>query len=93
LEAGESEYSGVLKTRNLSIFRDAESAENCKIAPNWNVFGTRAFQAARQFREEDLPSLATASSFQVTLSPLASELPRTPFRASRFKSAPFIAAS
>jgi hypothetical protein len=38
----------VLKTRNLLIFRDAQ---NAKIAPNWNVSGTRTFQPARQFRE------------------------------------------
>ena len=34
VEAGESEYSGVLKTRKLLIFRDAKNAENGKIAPN-----------------------------------------------------------
>ncbi len=39
----ESEYSGVLKTRNLLIFRDAKNAENGKIAPNWNVSGTWDF--------------------------------------------------
>jgi hypothetical protein len=44
VEAGESEYSGLLKTRNLLIFRDAKNAENCQIAPNWNVSGTRDFQ-------------------------------------------------
>jgi hypothetical protein len=46
VEAGESEYSGLLKTRNLLIFRDAQNAENDKIAPNWNVSGTRDFQPA-----------------------------------------------
>jgi hypothetical protein len=46
----------VLKTRTLLILRDAKNAENGKIPPNWNVFGTRTFQPARQFREEDLPS-------------------------------------
>jgi len=40
---GESEYSRVLKTRNLLIFRDAKNAENGKIAPNWNASGTRTF--------------------------------------------------
>ena len=39
------------KTCNLLIFRDAQNAENAKIAPNWNVSGTRTFQPARQFRE------------------------------------------
>jgi|GraSoi2013_115cm_1033766.scaffolds.fasta_scaffold19631_4 hypothetical protein len=39
----ESEYSGVLKTRNLLILRDAKNAENGKIAPNWNVSGTWDF--------------------------------------------------
>jgi hypothetical protein len=33
----------LLKTRNLLIFRDAKNAENCQIAPNWNVSGTRDF--------------------------------------------------
>jgi hypothetical protein len=37
VEAGESEYSAVLKTRNLLIFRDGQNAENGEIAPNWNV--------------------------------------------------------
>lgn len=43
VEAGESEYSAVFKTRNLLIFRVAQNAENCKITPNWNVSGTRNF--------------------------------------------------
>ena len=34
VEAEASEYSGVLKTRKLLIFRDAKNAENGKIAPN-----------------------------------------------------------
>src|SRR6266850_6706187 len=38
---GETEYSAILKTRNLLIFRDAQNAENGEIAPNWNVSGTR----------------------------------------------------
>ena len=66
----------VLKTRKLLILRDARNAENGKIAANWNVSGTRAFQPARQFREKDLPSPATASSFQV---PFARCLPPNPF--------------
>jgi len=37
--------SGVL---NLLIFRDAQNAENGKIAPNWNVSGTRDFSFAKQ---------------------------------------------
>ena len=45
MEAGESEYSVVLKTQNLFIFRDAQNAENAEIAPNWNVSGTRKFQS------------------------------------------------
>ena len=53
MEAGESEYSGLLKTRKLLIFRDAKNAEHGKIAPNWNVSGTRTFQPAGQFREDD----------------------------------------
>ncbi|SRR6266851_818939 len=40
-EAGESEYSGSLKTRKLLIFRPAKNAEHGKIAPNWNASGTR----------------------------------------------------
>ena len=47
----ESEYSGLLKTRSLLIFRDAKNAENCQIAPNWNVSGTRDFQISFQFCE------------------------------------------
>jgi hypothetical protein len=39
----ESEYSWVLKTRKLLIFRDAQNAESGKIALNWNVSGTRDF--------------------------------------------------
>src|SRR5712692_6145062 len=44
----ESEYSGVLKTRNLLIFRDAKNAKNGKIALNWNVSGTRDFSFVKQ---------------------------------------------
>jgi hypothetical protein len=51
MEAGESEYSGLLKTRNLLIFRDAKNAEHGKIAPNWNVSGTRDFHFSYQFCE------------------------------------------
>jgi hypothetical protein len=40
VEAGESEYSWLLKAHKLLIFRDAKNAENRKIAPNWNVSGT-----------------------------------------------------
>jgi len=46
MEAGESEYLAVLKTRNLLIFREAQNAENDKLAPNRNVSGTRDFQPA-----------------------------------------------
>jgi hypothetical protein len=34
----------VLKIRNLLIFQDAQNVENGKIAPNWNVSGTRNFR-------------------------------------------------
>jgi len=61
----ESEYSGVLKTRNLLIFRDAKIAENCKIAANWNVSGTRDFQLVDQSREEDLTSLISTLHVRV----------------------------
>jgi hypothetical protein len=37
VEAGESKYSRVLKTRKLLIFRHAKNAEDSKIAANWNV--------------------------------------------------------
>jgi hypothetical protein len=47
VEAGESEYSGVLKTRKLLIFRDAKNAEHGKIAPNWNVSGTQLASSSR----------------------------------------------
>jgi len=43
MEAGESEYSGVLKTHNLLIFRDAQNALDSENAPNWNVSETFAF--------------------------------------------------
>jgi hypothetical protein len=49
VEAGQSEYSGVLKTRKLLIFRHAKNAEPDKIAPSWNVSGTRNL-AAQQFK-------------------------------------------
>jgi hypothetical protein len=39
----ESEYSALLKTCNLLIFRGAQNARNGKIALNWNVSGTRDF--------------------------------------------------
>jgi hypothetical protein len=45
---GESEYSGVLKTRKLLILRDAENVANGEIAPNWNVSGTRVFSIAKR---------------------------------------------
>ena len=41
LKAGESEYSAVLKTRKLLIFRDAINAENGKLRPTANVSRTR----------------------------------------------------
>ncbi len=44
LEAGESERSGLLKTRKLLFFRDAQNAENGEIALIWNVSGTWTFQ-------------------------------------------------
>jgi hypothetical protein len=44
----ESEYLALLKTCNLLIFRDGQNAENSKIAPNWNVSGTRDFSFPKQ---------------------------------------------
>src|SRR6476646_6082851 len=38
---GESECSGLLKTRKLQENRPAKNARYCKIAPNWPVSGTR----------------------------------------------------
>jgi hypothetical protein len=70
----------VLKTRKLSlIFRHAKNAEHGKIAPNWNVSGTRTFQAAAQFRGEDLPSPATASSLPSDFGSLPPNFPEHPF--------------
>jgi len=46
---GESEYSVVLKTRKLLIFRDAKNAEHGKIALNWNVSGTPDFRFLANF--------------------------------------------
>jgi hypothetical protein len=48
VEAGESEYSWPWKTRKLSYLkRVAQNAEHDKIAPNWNVTGTRVFPIAK----------------------------------------------
>ena len=46
VEAGESEYSGLLKTRNLLKDRHAQYALASEIALNWNVSGTPDFQPA-----------------------------------------------
>jgi hypothetical protein len=48
VEAGESEYSRVLKIRKELISRDTKNAENGKIAANWNVSGTRDFSFAKR---------------------------------------------
>jgi hypothetical protein len=60
VEAGESEYSGLLKTLNLLIFRDAKNAEHGRIAANWNVSGTRDFQPAVRICEEFTSPLSTS---------------------------------
>jgi hypothetical protein len=49
LQAGEWEYSRVLKTRNLLKNRDARNSENSEIASSWNVSGTRAFVVTPEF--------------------------------------------
>jgi hypothetical protein len=72
VEAGESEYFGLLKTRNLLIFRNAQNARNGKFAFNWNVTGTRFFGERRALRElaigsisrQRLSGLATACIFK-----------------------------
>jgi hypothetical protein len=46
VEAGESEYSRLLKTHKLLKNRDAQKLKNAEIAPDWNVAGTRDFQPA-----------------------------------------------
>jgi hypothetical protein len=51
VEAGESEYSDVLKTHKLLIFRRAKNAEHYKIELNWNVSGTR-ISAVRSSRKK-----------------------------------------
>ena len=48
---GESEYSGLFKTLQFLIFRDAKNAERGRIAANWNVSGTQDFQFSCQFSE------------------------------------------
>jgi hypothetical protein len=53
-----------LKTNKLLIFRPAKNAQYHEIAPDWNVSGTRTFQPASEFREEDSSSPATAPSFR-----------------------------
>ena len=40
---GESEYSGLLKTRGLLKNRRAQKSKNAELALNWNVSGTRDF--------------------------------------------------
>ena len=40
LEAGELEYSGILKTRKLLILRNAKNVGDGKMVVNWNVSGT-----------------------------------------------------
>ena len=47
LEAGESEYSAVLKTRKLLTFRNARNAESGNIPANWE----RIWNAAREKEE------------------------------------------
>jgi len=49
VEAGELEYSGVLKMRNLLKNRQAQKSKSAEIAPNWNVSGTRVFLRPRNF--------------------------------------------
>jgi hypothetical protein len=81
---GESEYSGVLKTRKLLIFRSAQNAENGKIAPNWNVSGTRDFSFSQPLilrrtltlNEilDKLGYLATARNGQTAEDPVQSHL-------------------
>ncbi len=51
MEAGGVGIFTGIETRNLLIFRDAKNAEHGKIAPNWNVSGTRDFQFSCQFCE------------------------------------------
>jgi hypothetical protein len=43
VEAGESEYSGLLKIRKLQKNRPAQIAQYCKTGTNWNVSGTRDY--------------------------------------------------
>ena len=54
VEAGESEYSGALKTRNLLILGDAKNARIAEIAPNWNVSGREFFGYQAKFRSAAL---------------------------------------
>jgi len=53
----EAEYFGLLKTRNLLIFRDAQNARNGKFASNWNVPGTRFFGERWDLRELAIGSI------------------------------------
>lgn len=57
VEAGESEYQGLLKTRNLLIFRDVQNWKNAQIALNWNVSGTRTLQPTIQILVRSMPLL------------------------------------
>jgi hypothetical protein len=54
---GDRNIQAYLKTRKLLIFRDAQNAENGKIAPNWNASGTRVFVVTPEFSIRSLRSL------------------------------------
>ena len=58
------EDQAAFKARNLLIFRDAQNAEHCGIAPNWNArffLCQRKFQLQRRvcFRIDDYTSRTT----------------------------------
>ena len=55
---GGVEYSGLLKKRNLLIFRNAQNARNGRFASNWNVSGTRFFGQRWELRELTIGSIS-----------------------------------
>jgi hypothetical protein len=73
---GESEYSGVLKTHKLLIFRGAQNVENGEIGPNWNVSGTRVLSSAK--RNSDF-RVTFISELPIVRPKPRISLPTTPF--------------
>ena len=89
MEAGESEYSGLLKTRKLLILRGAKNAEYAEIAANWNESGTRGLGQRSQFlvREKGMSARFLAARRFAIISGLPTNqgLARITFRRRNFR--------